>query len=115
MAQAGLDVGRVTNPGVAGGAAQLRRLSEMGVGERGIVREHRLEAEDAALLRAMGLSVGVTLRVFRLGEPTVVAVGGVTGHCKCGGLCRIGVARRLAEKILVEDVRTVVVVPVSAG
>lgn len=80
----------------------LRPLSTLAHGIRGIVHETAaLEPDDAALLRAMGLGLGSTVRVFRVGDPCVVAVGSVTPHCKCGGLCRIGVSRRLADRIMV--------------
>lgn len=80
----------------------LQPLSALGAGTRGVIRgTEGLDVDDAALLRAMGLGIGSRLRVFRVGEPCVVAVGGVTPHCKCGGLCRIGVARRLADRIMV--------------
>jgi hypothetical protein len=76
-------------------------------GQTGIICESRLAKEDAALLRAMGLCDRATVRVCRLGEPCVVAVGGVRGvgvdpkSCTCGGSCRIGLARPLAGRIYV--------------
>ena len=77
-------------------------LSSLRRGQSGVICESRLDPEDAALLRAMGLSVGATVRVVREGEPCVVGLGadGASG-CGCGGMCRIGLARGLAAKILV--------------
>ena len=70
-------------------------------GQTGVVREWRVEAEDAALLKAMGMCTGSSVTVVRTGEPCVVAIneGGV---CACGGMCRIGLARGLAERVLIE-------------
>jgi Fe2+ transport system protein FeoA len=80
----------------------LSSLTTLRAGQRAVIRETRLELDDAALLRAMGLCIGTIVRVFRVGEPCVLAVGGAKPHCKCGGMCRIGIARPLAEKIMVE-------------
>lgn len=77
-------------------------LTSLRAGQKAVIRETRLEADDAALLRAMGLCLNATVRVFRMGEPCVLAVGGVSANCKCGGMCRVGLARPLAEKIYVE-------------
>ena len=76
-------------------------LTALRPGQVAVIREIRLEADDAALLRAMGLCVNATLRVFRVGSPCVVAVGGVK-PCKCGGMCRVGLARALAGGVYVE-------------
>ena len=93
----------------AGGEGCERALTAMRPGEMGVICGSRLSADDAALLRAMGLCDRATVRVCRLGEPCVVAVGGVQGvgtggggeGCTCGGSCRIGLARPLAERIFV--------------
>ena len=67
-----------------------------------MIAEARLDPEDAALLRAMGLADRVRVRVCRVGEPCVVALGTVEGkHCHCHGHCRIGLSRGLAERIWV--------------
>jgi Fe2+ transport system protein FeoA len=79
-----------------------RPLTSLKPGEIGVIRETRLDQDDAALLRAMGLCLNATVRIFRIGEPCVVAVGGVSAHCKCGGMCRVGLARPLADRIFVE-------------
>lgn len=64
--------------------------------------EAQLAADDAAMLRAMGLVPGATFRVCRTGEPCIVAVmhTGATSQCSCGG-SRIGLASNLAKQILV--------------
>ena len=82
-------------------------LTALRPGQTGIICESRLSTNDAALLRAMGLCDHSTVRLCRLGEPCVVAVGGVRGvgpnpkDCTCGGSCRIGLSRPLAERIFV--------------
>lgn len=85
-------------------------LSALRRGEAGVICECGLAADDAALLKAMGLCLNATVRVVRAGEPCVVAVGGVNGMgeggatCTCGGMCRIGLAKGLAERIRVRVV-----------
>lgn len=79
-------------------------LSTLARGQRAVVREARMPTDDAALLRAMGLCDCALLTVARTGEPFVVTVTGVDGaDCKChrAGGCRIGLARAMAERIIV--------------
>lgn len=84
-------------------AANWVALASLRAGQKASIRDTSgLDAEDAALLRAMGLGLNALIRVFRIGHPVVVAVGGVNAHCKCGGMCRVGLARRLADVIRVE-------------
>ena len=58
----------------------------------GSVARTDLDAKDAALLRAMGLSPNVRVRVCRRGTPCIVEIVGREG---CG--CRIGLAAELAR------------------
>lgn len=76
-----------------------RAIATLRPGEAGIVSGARLEAEDAALLRAMGLRPRARVRVCRTGEPCIVVV-----ECREGEGCRIGLARRLAQSLMVEPV-----------
>ncbi len=78
-------------------------LAALKRGQEGVICESRLEADDAALLKAMGLCTNASVKIVRTGEPCVVAVGGVGegASCTCGGMCRIGLARGLAERIFV--------------
>jgi Fe2+ transport system protein FeoA len=82
-------------------------LTQLRPGQTGVVCESKLSTSDAQLLRAMGLCDHATVRLCRAGEPCIVAVGGVRGlgpnpkDCTCGGSCRIGLARPLAERIFV--------------
>lgn len=77
-------------------------LTALRRGETAVICESRLDAEDAAMLRAMGLGDRVRVRLCRVGEPVVVALGTTEGrHCHCQGHCRIGLARGLAERVMV--------------
>ncbi len=71
-------------------------LTQLPRGGRGRISGSTLEREDAALLRAMGIRPDADIEVCRLGEPCIVCVLG-----SCGSTCRIGLARRLAERVLV--------------
>ena len=74
-------------------------LNQLRPGQSGVVRQARVGADEAALLGAMGLSCNAKVRLCRAGEPCIVAV--TTGR---GAGCRIGLARPLAESILVDPV-----------
>lgn len=98
-------------PGLVAAPPTQVPLSTLRQGQSGIITESHLDPDDAALLRAMGLCTSATIKVIRPGQPCVVAVGGVNGpdgttaeSCACGGTCRIGLARALADKILVSSV-----------
>ena len=81
-------------------AAPLARpLSSLGVGQHGLVIACRVEGANAPILRAMGLTEGAVLRVCRVGEPTIVALLCHRG-CHCAS-SRVGLARALAERVLV--------------
>jgi hypothetical protein len=69
----------------------------------GVIAEKRLDGEDRALLRAMGLSCNATVKLCRAGEPCIVAVmsGCGEGGRLWGDACRIGLAKPLAERIVV--------------
>ena len=92
--------------------AKAVALSSLRQGESGVVCESRLEADDAALVRAMGLCMNANVKVVRTGHPCVVAIGGVDGAshvCACGGTCRIGLARGIAKRIFVRlDTKNIV-------
>lgn len=66
-----------------------------------------IEGGDASLLRAMGLRPRSLVRVRRTGEPCIVevltGVKGDGGGCASEGgcWCRIGLAKVLAERVLV--------------
>lgn len=83
-------------PGCCGSPAVP--LTALKTGECGVVCETCLADRDAAMLRAMGLRPSARIRVCRLGEPCIVEVLGAN-PAGCG--CRIGLARPLAERIMV--------------
>lgn len=74
-------------------------LNQLKAGDVGVVRSTDINSSDAAMLGAMGLCCNATVRLCRAGEPCIVAV--VSGR---GSGCRIGLARPLAEKIMVEPI-----------
>lgn len=90
-------------PGCQPPAVGLVALATLRAGQVAVVTETHLAAEDAAMLRAMGLVSGATVRVCRTGEPCIVAVmhTGAKASCSCGG-SRIGLASNLAKQILVQ-------------
>lgn len=80
-------------------------LTQLRPGQVGVVVSSSLGAQDAALLSAMGLRCSATVKVCRVGEPCIVSVLGGGSGCSlpAAGSCRIGLARPLAEKILVRQ------------
>lgn len=91
------------------GAARAVPLTHLRRGQTGVIREASLAADDAALLRAMGVAVDARIRLCRSGQPCIVAIGcacvaggAAKGKGRAGwGGCRIGLARPLAERITV--------------
>lgn len=79
----------------------LRSLSTLARGQVAVVAAVDAQPEDAAYLRAMGLRPAAFVRVCRAGEPCVVEVMGGTPTCTCHCRSRIGLARPLAERVLV--------------
>lgn len=77
-------------------------LTQLPIGSAGrldpgqVVGQAGLAADDAGMLRAMGLHPNATVRLCRLGDPCIVQVGRERGDS-----CRLGVARRIAERITV--------------
>lgn len=74
-------------------------LTQLDRGRVGVIRQAALSPGDAALLSAMGLCCNARVRLCRLGQPCIVAV--LSGR---GAECRIGLARPLAERIVVDVV-----------
>jgi Fe2+ transport system protein FeoA len=70
------------------------RLTQLRQGQTGVICDAALDAESAAMLRAMGLRPDCRIRLCRTGEPCIVAAGR-------DGACRIGLTRRLAERVFV--------------
>lgn len=75
-------------------------LRALTAGQVATIAALAIDPADAALLRAMGLRPGARLRVCRFGEPCVVEVlGGEACGCTCA--TRVGLAKRLAERLMV--------------
>jgi Fe2+ transport system protein FeoA len=72
-------------------------LTQLRRGQSAVVRHTDVTEQDAALLGAMGLCCNAKVRLCRAGEPCILAIS--TGQ---GAGCRIGLARHLADKIVVE-------------
>jgi len=94
---------RAMNPAPLAAAVALTSLKP---GQTAMVSHTDLEAGDADLLRAMGLRLSARIRLCRLGEPCIVEVlsGGESCGRKGGCACRIGLARPLADKVLVGSI-----------
>jgi hypothetical protein len=74
-------------------------LCQLRPGQSGVVRTAGVSESDAAYLGAMGLCCNARVRLCRAGEPCIVAIS--SGK---GAGCRIGLARPLAERIMVDVV-----------
>ena len=96
----------VTSVTVSVSAGPSVQLTTLRPGQTALVSSTTLEPGDAALLRAMGLRMSARIRLCRLGEPCIVEV--LTGSESCGRkggcACRIGLARPLAERVMVGSV-----------
>lgn len=101
-------------PHCPGESEQRRSLSRMRIGQVGTICETCMDPRDAAMLRAMGLKKNARVRLCRAGEPCIVEVLSVAGAGpECGSpcesaasacRCRIGLARALAERVMVSGV-----------
>lgn len=78
-------------------------LSQLRDGDCGTVCECELQGYDGALLRAMGLCPNARVRLCRGGRRIIVAVGTAGGAEH--GESRIGLARELADRIMVSPGR----------
>jgi Fe2+ transport system protein FeoA len=82
------------------GSPRALPLSQLHVGARCTVCPHTDDcASDVETLRAMGLRVNATVRVCRCGDPFIVDV-----RHAAGGGCRIGLSRRLAQRLMVSPI-----------
>ncbi|MBX3358538.1 MAG: ferrous iron transport protein A [Phycisphaeraceae bacterium] len=105
------------NPAACTGQADARPvrrqapLASLTPGQTGTICECALSDDDASMLRAMGLGIAARIRLCRAGQPCIVALGCVCReHAADGeggtlrdlwGGGRIGLARPLAERIIV--------------
>lgn len=75
-------------------------LTTLKPGETARICETCLDPADAAMLRAMGLRPNAVVRLCRMGEPCIVEV--MAGEASAAGCaCRIGLAKLLAQRVLV--------------
>lgn len=82
----------------SGGSGEVVGLCRMKAGQCGIIRRTCAHGADAAYLRALGLRCNQRIRLCRANGPWIVEVG-----CRGGGpASRIGLARALAEQVMVE-------------
>lgn len=92
--------------GCCEGGLVVRRvaLARLKAGDIGVIQDKRLDDDERAMLRAMGLACNATVKLCRVGEPCIVSVlSGDASQGRLGGeCCRIGLARSLAERIVVE-------------
>ena len=70
--------------------AQLKR------GQRAKIDSCNLDGKCAAMIEAMGLDRDAVVSIARIGDPCIVLI-----HHRCGGSCRIGLRRDLADQIAV--------------
>lgn len=81
-------------------ATQGVALTSLKPGETARICETCLDPADAAMLRAMGLRPNAVVRLCRMGEPCIVEV--MAGEASASGCaCRIGLAKLLAQRVLV--------------
>ncbi len=76
-------------------------LTQLSRGQSGRVRiDGALDGagvnEEVKMLRAMGLRPNASVTMCRLGEPCIVTLSGA-----CGGGCRIGLAKEIADRVMV--------------
>lgn len=71
-------------------------LTQLQRGRKGRIAASDADSPDSAMLRAMGLKPQAEIRICRLGQPCIVAVMN-----QCGGGCRIGLDRAIADRVMV--------------
>lgn len=89
-------------PPTADGCPQCHRggcvpLHDLRPGQQGTVQSSRLDEDDSAMLRAMGLRASAKVMLCSKGRPCIVSVLGAHGMC-----CRIGLAADLAKRVMVQ-------------
>lgn len=93
-------MGMADETGCCGAREGVRiALSQLKPGQAAVVRSADVARSDAEYLGAMGLCCNAKVRLCRAGEPCIVAI-----QSGSGASCRIGLARPLADKIVVEPV-----------
>ncbi len=72
-------------------------LTKLTRGQSGRILCTESDADDSSMLRAMGLRPDASIQLCRLGEPCIVSLMGA-----CGGGCRIGLAKDIASRVMVQ-------------
>lgn len=72
-------------------------LTQLTRGQRGRIMQEDAPTPDSSMLRAMGLRPDASIQMCRLGEPCIVSLSGA-----CGGGCRIGLAKDIASRVMVQ-------------
>jgi hypothetical protein len=80
-------------------AAEPAPLLSLPRGRRARLDLSRLDPADRSVLRAMGLRADCEVQLCRVGEPCILALRGC-----CNDGCRIGLTRRLAERVLARPI-----------
>lgn len=71
-------------------------LTRLARGQRAVIQTLALDAADAPLVEAMGIRRDCRLRVCKMGTSCIVAL-----ETECGGGCRIGLTREIADRVMV--------------
>lgn len=71
-------------------------LSQLTRGQSGRVQIEGAATDEVKMLRAMGLRPNASVTMCRFGEPCIVTLSGA-----CGGGCRIGLAKEIAGRVMV--------------
>ncbi|MBO6514158.1 MAG: ferrous iron transport protein A [Phycisphaerales bacterium] len=72
-------------------------LTELSRGQSGRVQLQGAATEEVKMLRAMGLRPNASVTMCRHGQPCIVSLSGA-----CGGGCRIGLAKEIAGRVMIE-------------
>lgn len=72
-------------------------LTQLSRGQSGRILCTQADPDDCSMLRAMGLRPDASVQMCRLGEPCIVSLSGA-----CGGGCRIGLAKDIASRVMIQ-------------
>ncbi len=72
-------------------------LTELSRGQSGRIQMQGAATEEVKMLRAMGLRPNASVTMCRHGQPCIVSLSGA-----CGGGCRIGLAKEIAGRVMIQ-------------
>ncbi|MEM7623013.1 MAG: FeoA family protein [Planctomycetota bacterium] len=72
-------------------------LTQLRRGQRAVIAGLAGDVADGPLVEAMGIRRDCELRVCRTGSSCIVAL-----ETPCGGGCRVGLSREIADRVLVK-------------